>query len=142
MSKRQVPALLQVRVVDAQAWARWIRTVRTEIAELKETGDVHPDLAAPQAAHDGLVAVLEAIDALPANTDCADLPLPDSERLRALTAQMAHVRPMFDRWLEWGLLSAVPLEAADRFERQLHDRARELAPVETLAAGRQHSASG
>lgn len=115
---------VRVRVVQARAWADWIRAVRGEIAERKEVGDIDPDLTAPQHAYETLRELLAAIDALPDDAEHADLALPGRERLSPFVDQLVRARTLFDRWMQLGLLDSRPSEEADRFEQELRRCAR------------------
>lgn len=125
MSDAQPPPVLLVRVGEARAWAGWIRQLRAQIAKRKDAGDIDPALAAPQPVYEALLELLAAVDALPDDTDEAELVLPDRDRLGVFVEHLARLRPVFARWVEHWLLDVEPPEAARRFEQQLIRRGRQ-----------------
>lgn len=113
---------MTVLVAEALAWATWIRGVRADIAARMEEGHIKPDLTAPEPVHEALLQLLEAIDALPADQETADLHLSDDARLQELLDHLATLQRWFDQLVEWGMVTHRRSEPALRFQRQLAAR--------------------
>lgn len=113
---------LTVVVADARAWAEWIRGVRADIAARMEEGHINPDLTAPEPVHETLLELLEAIDALPAHQQAAELHLSDDARLQGLLDHLGKLQRWFDQLVDWGMVSHRRSEPAMRFHRHLVTR--------------------
>ena len=107
--------LAGVSASDARAWASYIRTLRSEIAEAKDAGRLPAYLAAPEPIHRTLLRILASIDALPQEPGTVDLPLPHPQRLLPFVLYQTALMPWIDRLLARGLLHTERPTGADRF---------------------------
>lgn len=116
----------QVSVADARAWATYVRSLRAEIAERKQDGELPADLAAPGSIYRTLLVVFEAIDALPEDAEYADLELSEGRNLAVFGHYLNALMSWIDFRVEAGLLRTVRPPEADRFVDTLLAHARSV----------------
>jgi diguanylate cyclase (GGDEF)-like protein len=111
--------LADVGVADGRAWAEYMRTLRAEIAESKQSGRLPAGLRAPAGVHRTLEQLLTAIEELPAGPSTADLPLPDRTALQEFVFHQTAVHHWADSLAAQGVLRSRRPPSADRFWTRL-----------------------
>lgn len=111
---------LVVSTGDARAWAKYLNTLRAEIAEQKRAGGIPESTRAPASAHRTLGLLLAGITQLPGHRDTAALSLPERSALEEFVFHHAMVQQWADDLVDDGVLTARRCPAADRFWAELH----------------------
>ena len=100
-----------------------MRALRLEIADRKLTGDIAPNIRAPQSVHRTLVQVLAAIDQLDAESRSAALVLPAQQEVEEFVYHQTAVQHWADAIVAQGILTLTRPREADRFWDHLQRQA-------------------
>ena len=105
---------ISVRAEDARAWAKWTRTLRTEIDQRKAEGRLPDAAGAPDSVHRTLQELLRRIDRV-ASTGTVSIPLPRERDLAPFIFHHTSAMLWVDQLRRRGIIEAAPGAAAERF---------------------------